>query len=332
MMTPLEALYCAGYALKKRYALARRKRLPCPVVSLGNLTVGGTGKTPATIAVAEEALSRGLSPVILTRGYRGKVRGPRFVSRGERPEMSAADGGDEPVLIAERLRGAAVVKCPDRYEGGMFALKHLDADGRGPVLFILDDGFQHFRLHRDRDVLLIDGTDPFGNRRLLPLGPLREPITGLCRADHIVVTKTRNEPLLRELAQLGLRAPVYDGRYAVSGVRNDEGAVRSPDWLGDKRVYAFCAIAGPASFRDTIGSLCAEVVGFEAFRDHHLYTQREIDGIIERSLRARCDAILTTEKDMVKLRHLNLAGRIHCIAISFEVDRAFFDDLFRGLW
>lgn len=330
-MTPIEALYYIGYSLKKRYALAHRKRLPWPVVSVGNVTVGGTGKTPAVIALAEEALRRGFRPVILTRGYMGKGRGTLFVSRGAGPEMSAEDAGDEPVLIAERVPGASVVKCGDRHEGGTFALKHLDAALKGSVLFILDDGFQHFRLHRDRDVVLVNGTDPFGNGRLLPLGPLREPISALCRADLVVVTKVRNERLLRELARINGSARFHSARYLVTGVKGDGGTVQSTEWFRDKRVFGFCAIANPHSFRETISRFCGEVAGFETFRDHHRYTQRDVIGIVEESRRCRCDAVITTEKDMVKLRHLSLGESVYSVAIDFDVDDAFFEDLFRGL-
>ena len=156
-MGPLEFLYYTGYKLKKSRDLKSRKRLPAKVISVGNITVGGTGKTPAVIAIARKAKEYGYLPCILTRGYRGSAKGPCFVSRGEGPLLGVDEAGDEPVLMAERLTGVPIVKGSDRYEAGMFALDCLDSPS---LLFILDDGFQHRALHRDVDVLLIDGMNP----------------------------------------------------------------------------------------------------------------------------------------------------------------------------
>src|SRR5271157_4150100 len=176
MMTPLEFLYYTGYALKKQRSLRLQRRLPYPVISIGNITVGGTGKTPATIAVAEESKRRGFSPVILTRGYKGRVKGPCVVSPKNLPVrnylgdpgkviQTVKDAGDEPVLMAGRLKGVPVIKSAGRYEGGIFALQSFSFAASAPFIFILDDGFQHWRLHRDIDIVLIDGLNPFGNRK-----------------------------------------------------------------------------------------------------------------------------------------------------------------------
>jgi tetraacyldisaccharide 4'-kinase len=166
-MTPLELLYYLGYSVHRGYGTKTQKRLPARVISIGNITLGGTGKTPAAIALTYEAKQRGFAPCILTRGYGGKAKGPCFVSRGEGPLLNAYDAGDEAFLMAEKLKGIPVVKGPDRYEAGMFALRNLrvqTAHSQSEWIFILDDGFQHWGLFRDMDILLLDGMNPFGNR------------------------------------------------------------------------------------------------------------------------------------------------------------------------
>src|SRR5512135_2681028 len=141
----LEFLYYLGFSVKQYYSVTHQKRLPCRVISIGNITVGGTGKTPATIAVAEEAQKRGLRPVILTRGYKGRAKGPCFVTRGSGPLLSVKDAGDEPVFMAERLKGVPIVKGANRVEAGMFAIRELPIGDTefDQYVFILDDGFQH---------------------------------------------------------------------------------------------------------------------------------------------------------------------------------------------
>ncbi len=324
-MTIFELLYYAGYSIKRRLALRRRKRLPHKVISVGNLTLGGTGKTPATIGIAEEAVRRGFSPVILTRGYRGKAQGPCFVSRGAGPEMSADDAGDEPVLIAERLPRVPVVKCPDRYAGGLFALEHLQP--KQPVVFILDDGFQHFSLYRDKDVVLLDGSNPFGNGRLFPMGPLREPVSGLRRSDVMVVTKSRDEDLVRRLMAVAPGVPIHSSRYVAIGLRDAAAGRFTADMLREKKVLAFCGIANPDSFRATAEGLCGDVVLFRSFRDHYRYTREVMDELMMQCRKYRCDAMLTTEKDMVKLAGQGSFPDLFCVVIGFDVDAAFYDEV-----
>ena len=153
-----EYLYYLGLSAKKYIALKNQKRLPLRVISIGNITLGGTGKTPAAIAVAEEAKKRGFRPIILTRGYKGTAQGPCFVTKGEKPLLNAEQAGDEPMLMAERLTGVPIVKGSDRYSAGLFALQYFNPQPstfNPQFLFILDDGFQHWNLYRDRNILLI---------------------------------------------------------------------------------------------------------------------------------------------------------------------------------
>jgi tetraacyldisaccharide 4'-kinase len=189
----------------RRFSYAYFKKpdkLPAKVISIGNLTLGGTGKTPAVISIAQEAKKRGFTPCVLARGYKGKAKETCFISKGEKPLLNSREAGDEAYLMAEILKGMPVVKGKNRYEAGKLALENFQSE----ILFILDDGFQHWRLHRDIDVLLIDATDPFGNEKLFPEGIMREPFSAIRRAHFIVITKADVE-----LIKSGntIRKPLY---------------------------------------------------------------------------------------------------------------------------
>ncbi len=339
-MTPLEFLYYTGYVLKKQRSLRLQRRLPYPVISIGNITVGGTGKTPATIAVAEESIRRGFSPVILTRGYKGRVKGPRVVSPKNLPVrnylgdpgnviQAVKDAGDEPVLMAERLKGVPVIKSASRYAGGIFALQSFSFAASAPFIFILDDGFQHWRLHRDIDVVLIDGLNPFGNRKLLPLGLLREPLSELKRADIFVITRHRNEQMADELRHAWPGKPVYFSEYRVIGARNRVDAEFPLEALRYKRVLAFCGIAHPGSFERTLLSLPVRLPGFKVYRDHHFYTPADVRHLDRLSRALNCDLLMTTEKDMIKLKTLKIPDTVYSLQMDWNIDAAFYNDVFK---
>jgi tetraacyldisaccharide 4'-kinase len=347
-MNILESLYYLGLSAKRYVSLRNRKKLPCRVISIGNIMVGGTGKTPATMAVAEEAKKRGFRPVILTRGYKGAAKGPCFVSEGEGPLLSASQAGDEPFLMAERLRGVPIVKGPDRHASGMFALQALDrgqregsndshADQRNtmpsahcPVLFILDDGFQHWQLHRDKDVVLIDAGNPFGNRRLLPSGRLREPLRELKRADIIAITKADREDsgLIAEIRKYNAHAPVFFSGHRVVSLSFPSGEKQPPSWLRGKHVFCFCGLADPRSFRGTVAAAGADIAGMKIYPDHYPYTQQDIAAIIRECDRSGAGWVVTTGKDMAKMRDLDLPGNIIIIEIAFTAAQPFFDSVF----
>ncbi|TAN42469.1 MAG: tetraacyldisaccharide 4'-kinase [Nitrospirae bacterium] len=339
-MNILERLYYSGFLLIKKYREGQSKTLPCRVVSIGNLTVGGTGKTPAAIAVAGEALSRGFSPVVLTRGYRGNASGPCFVTRGEGPLLTVEEAGDEPYLMATVMKGVPVVKASNRYEGGMFAVSRLGEGDPGFIsraLFILDDGFQHTQLYRDRDVLLIDADDPFGNGRLLPLGRLREPVTSLERADIIVITKggvlfegrgPAIERLINLIRENNTKAPLFIADHVPASSLTITGEEHPVSRLSGKRVFGFCGIGNPESFRRTLLSAGVELSGFRHYRDHHRYSAEDIAEIRAEAGRSKSEWIVTTEKDIIKLRDLDLPENILIIRVKFSVDSSFYDELF----
>ena len=335
----LEFLYYLGFSAKQRYSLAHQKRLPCRVISIGNITVGGTGKTPATIAVAEEAQKRGMKPVILTRGYKGRAKGPCLVTRGEGPLLSVKDAGDEPVLMAERLKGVPIVKGSNRFEAGMFALRelHIGDPERKTHLFILDDGFQHRGLYRDKDIVLIDAGDPFGNGMLLPFGRLREPIKSLKRADIIVLTRVggdigkkggKEDDVINVVRHYNQGSALFLAGHTPLSCTLRSGREEPAGWLSGKKVFGFCALASPDAFRRTLRELGAEILGFRAYRDHYQYTREDISRIKTEAQQSGAGWIVATEKDIIKTRNLDLPGNIAVVKIVFDVDEGFFNKVF----
>ncbi len=335
-MNLLEHIYLKGMLAKQKRMVAAQKRLPYPVVSIGNITVGGTGKTPAAIALAEESVRRGFAPIILTRGYRGKAQGPCFVSAGNKPLIGVHEAGDEPVLMAGRLPGVPIVKSPDRYAGGMFVLERLGetpyaAQGQPRILFILDDGFQHWNLARTVDIVLVDGTNPFGNRRLLPLGPLREPLSALRRAHLLVMTKQASETLARELVSISSEAGLHHASYRMDFLLSPDGTRQAISLLSGKRIFAFSGIANPKSFRMTVESTDCAIKGFKEYPDHYSYRERDLLNLCRIAERASCELLITTEKDLVKCSAYNGALPLFALTVSFAFDERFMDDLFEML-
>jgi tetraacyldisaccharide 4'-kinase len=306
-------------------------KLPVKVISIGNITLGGTGKTPAVIRLAEEAAKRGLKPCILTRGYKGKAKATCFVSKGDGPVLGVDDAGDEAYLMAGKLKGIPVVKGSKRYEAGLFALNNLEYK---PSLMILDDGFQHIALERDIDVVLIDGTNPFGNEKLFPEGILREPLYALKRVEFAIITKSdqAGEDTLADikskLETINHDMPVYMASHKPSGLINMSGDTKELDYLANRKVFAFAGIANTEYFESTIKTCGAEIAGFHKYRDHHLYSVKDMDKLKQDA--AGLD-IITTEKDLVKLKDLNIPDNLFALSIDFSVDNVFFDDLFRRL-
>ena len=321
-MNILERIYYMGYRLSRMYKTARQKILGSPVISVGNLTLGGTGKTPAVIALAQEAVKRGFKPCILTRGYKGRIKNPVVVTRGNGPLHGPEDVGDEAFLIADRVKGVEIVKAANRYQGGLLS-SHAN-------LFILDDGYQHWKLGRDRNILLIDGLDPFGNRRLFPTGKLREPLSEMQRADTIVITRVFGDQdrLINEVRTYNNHAAFYLSAVKPSWLVRNNGEILPVSNLQRKKVYAFCGLGNPSSFIQTILHFGTSLVGFQSFRDHHSYKDKEIDKIWRDARRLKADWVVMTEKDLVKLKKTELPENFVALRIEFFIDDSFYDSIF----
>lgn len=297
VLRPLSLLY--GFGMQVRNALYDRgiftvHRVPLVVVSVGNIEAGGTGKTPFTMALARELAKRGRKVSILTRGYRGSLKGPVIVRAGHRAE----EVGDEALLMA-RSSNVPVIKSPDRVNGALFALVHL-----GSEIVILDDGFQHRRLHRDLDIVLV--SRDVTHERLLPEGPLREPSSSLTRARFVIAMK----------------GALYPG--LIADLRPDclvdaLGEATSTDMLAGKKALAFCAIGKPSHFFAMVKGLGSEVEPIP-FKDHHCYCRDDIAQIMDRA--AGRDLVITTEKDLVKIDPAwfgSLSPRLFAVRVTLEL-------------
>jgi tetraacyldisaccharide 4'-kinase len=240
--------------------------------------------------------------------------------------------------MSERLKDVPIVKCADRYKGGMFFLQNYEpsAISHQPI-FILDDGFQHWRLYRDIDIVLIDGLNPFGSRKLLPMGLLREPLKELKRADIFVITKTPfceggiRGALSEELRGINPEAPVYFSGYRIHKVRDADGNEYPIEILKDKKVFAFCGIANPESFKQNVLSVSVNLCEFKAYRDHYRYCKSDANYIEKQGRALGCDFLITTEKDMVKLKELKIPSNILYIEIGFDINKGFFERLFKKI-
>jgi tetraacyldisaccharide 4'-kinase len=324
LLSPFSPLYGRVVAARnKRFDLGFVKpaRLPCRVVSIGNLTVGGTGKTPMVIHLAGMLRDRGFRPAVLSRGYGGTSKSPvNVVSRGSGPLMKEREAGDEPVLIAKSAVGIPVLTGPQRVHTGDWAIRNLNAD-----VLVLDDGFQHRQLARDIDIVLLNAANPFGNGRLLPAGPLRETTGALKRADIIIATGTYDDVTTSRALMLpdGVHAPVfkcyYQPRKLLHG--NPEMAF-PPELLRGKKICAFAGIGSPTVFEKTLRSLGADVSVFIPFSDHHRYRAPDISLIGDKARQCGAQMIVTTEKDMIKLEAFDVfPGDIYALRIEME----FFD-------
>jgi len=308
----------------------RKKRLPGFVVSMGNLTTGGTGKTPATIMLAKWAAGRGYRVAVLSRGYGGRYRDRVLVvSDGERVEVDAVESGDEAYLIAKRLSGIPVVLSKERFLAG--SLAH---DKFGSDFFILDDGYQHLELQRDVNLMLMDADNPFGNGRLLPRGPLREPLNQLARADAVLITRSGRqggqEKTLDIVRGIVPEIPAFFADHVADKVIfPHSGEVRESGFLRGKRVLAFAGIARPEEFRDTLVKLGADPVHFEAYRDHYQFKEDEIRSLAQKKKDLDAQLILTTEKDWVRTISLvHVPHDMAYLSIRFVL-RSVRDDFFK---
>jgi tetraacyldisaccharide 4'-kinase len=300
-----------GLLIKARLALygwgwLPRHRLPCRVISVGNLTVGGTGKTPMVIAVVGCLQAQGHRVGVLSRGYRRRSeRTQVLVSDGSKVLVGPEEAGDEPILIASRCPGTVVAVGADRYRLGRWVLAQFPL-----TCLVLDDGFQHLALHRDVDLLLVDAASPEGLQDLLPAGSLREPLSGAARATALVLTRVdpgiRPESVLDPLREaLGRNPQPILVQFRPDGLLDPlTDTVEDLAQLRKQGVLAFSGIANPASFRRTLEGQGARVLDEMVFPDHHAYSASDVGMIRSRAQACGTDLLVTTEKDAVKVRSL----------------------------
>jgi tetraacyldisaccharide 4'-kinase len=326
-----------------RQKIIPSQRLPCKVISIGNITVGGTGKTPLTIHVAQTLKQAGQKVAVVSRGYKGGAeRQGGIVSDGRTLCMDAALSGDEPCLIAGRLKDVPVIVGKNRFAAGMLAVSNFQAD-----VIVLDDAFQHLKLKRDLDLVLLDCMRPFGNTHLLPRGTLREPISSLERGTACILTRCQTKAAEAEIPAIGLikklvpQCPVFRSKhipycYFIKKehqipIANISDFLSSGDMaeIRNHKVFAFSGIARNDDFRHTLSVLGLNTTGFLEFSDHHHYTQNDLATILHLAGNSSADLLITTEKDYVRIAHkktfpmdLVVVG----VKVSFGYDeQAFFD-------
>lgn len=318
LLPPLSALY--GAVTRTRLSLYQRgtfhtTKLDRPVISVGNITAGGTGKTPLAEWMSKTIAAEGKKVCILTRGY-GRENPQRQVVVSDAQTILATpnEAGDEPYLLATKLLGsAAVISNADRITAGRYAIENFGSD-----CFILDDGFQHLRLARDLNIVAIDATNPWGGGQLLPHGRLREPISGLSRADCVVLTRCdqaeNTEALTNQIRDLIRDRPIFRSTMKAAYAQ----VVTGP-------VAAFCAVGNPRSFFAQVRNSGYELVFEKAFRDHHNYSQQDVESLVRGARDAGAQSLITTAKDAVKLRSLSfsLPWCVLEIEISLENEDAF---------
>jgi len=322
ILPPLATLY--GALTKGRAALYERgafrsARLPRPVISVGNITAGGTGKTPIVEFVSRTFADEGLKVCILTRGYgRENSRQRVLVSDGTTIFSNPTEAGDEPYLLATNLKGrAAVISDANRFAAGEGAIKHLATD-----VFVLDDGFQHMQLARDLNIVAVDATNPFGGEQLLPHGLLREPLTGLKRADCFVLTRCDQVPeiesVVAKLAKLSGDRPIFVSRMSTERVSPLSENSEPPT----DQIAAFCAVGNPQSFFKQLERSGFAPLLKKSFADHHSYSQADVDQLIDEAKRVGATGLITTAKDAVKLRTLNFSLPCYALEIRIEIENA----------
>ena len=301
LATPLSPLYGAVVKARNRAFDShpeRAARAGRPVVSVGNLSLGGTGKTPVTLFLAEGLQRRGWSNVILSRGYGGRrSTDPMAVE----PDTSPGQAGDEPVLMARKLGSKRVVVARHRIEGARLA----EGFDPQPRCLLLDDGFQHRAIHRDLDLLVLDGIKRWGNGRMVPSGDLREPMASAARAHALVVTRASRAPMaeIRSWWSMhGSGGPVFTVDFAIRTLRDwrTGESMDLPD-AQDRAFLAFCALGSPAAFLADLMVAGVRWVVDVAFQDHHPLSVGELAALEAKALAAEAEARVCTEKDAVKL-------------------------------
>jgi tetraacyldisaccharide 4'-kinase len=304
----ITSLRNTGYS----FGILKQHRLDIPVISIGNITVGGTGKTPTVIFIAKWLAQRGIKTCILSRGYGRKETGPVVVIGSEENNWNSCLTGDEPLLLARHLPDTPIIVDADRVRGGQLAQQRFQPD-----MILLDDGLQHRRLYRDIDIVTFRSISPFGNGFILPVGPLRESRRRLRKAHLFWFNGPKSTA-----AGFFPEIPVIRADYHPVDLLDDAGKTHSLP-SDELAVVAFSGLANPAGFRHTLLSLAIKPKAFISYADHHAYNARDIAWLEEQREKEQVPFLLTTEKDWVKL-----AGRIpkndhwRCLRIQLVPDNA----------
>lgn len=335
LLTFISLIYLVAIQLRfflYRIRVFRSRSVTAWVISVGNITLGGTGKTPVVEHLARLLHSRGRKVAVISRGYRRKT-GPRWrrikekilgapttriVSDGNNILLNSQVAGDEPYLLAANLDGIPVLINRNRAKAALYAVRRLKAD-----TIILDDGFQHLGLKRDLDIVLIDSNHPFGNNHIFPRGILREPPRNLSRADMILVTKAREgqqEELKSQLRKYNQKAEILECRHNPVYLRDVRTSIKtSLEFIKGTKAATLAGIANPYEFEQSLRELGVEVIYSRRFADHHSYTQQELIDTLNRAYKRGAEILLTTEKDAVRFPRLP-PGKIPVFFLRVQID------------
>lgn len=302
-----------------QWGVLQSRRLPCPIISIGNLTLGGTGKTPAVELAVRTLTALGVQPGVVSRGYGRRSTGVRVVADRQGLRADPYEAGDEPFLLARRLPGVPVVVGENRYEAGRHCLESF-----GVQALVLDDAFQHRTLEKDLDIVLIAGESPWGNGRLFPRGPLREPLSALGRAHLVVLVggQARGQALVTEAVSAhGRNTPIVLADYQpLECWQVRDPTPRPPEALRGRRLLALAGIAHPAGFRRTLEQLGVVLAGLVEFPDHHWYGADDLAAVVQQAATAGAEGLVTTEKDYVRLAAVALQTLpIWVLAVRLEI-------------
>jgi tetraacyldisaccharide 4'-kinase len=325
VLTPLTILYGSllqlhRWSYKKKFF--RSRKLSCPVVSVGNLTVGGTGKTPIIIDLANRLLAENIKVGILSRGYKRKNSlSMTVVSDGQGNFASVADSGDEPLMMAKILPQAVVIVGKDRYQAGQKAIKEY-----GCQVLLLDDGFQHWKLERDYNIVLLDYNDEIWHDNLLPAGRLREPLNALKRADHVVITKIPKVFHADQIDKFKKLVFEYSPNCIISLAQFEAQSLHqliTGKWtdvpiekLRDLPTIAFCGLAKSQGFFELAKYMGANLLKEIKFSDHHNYTNDDVETLKNELHQTKAEYLVTTRKDLIKLENSDLSSRILAINLT----------------
>jgi tetraacyldisaccharide 4'-kinase len=302
------------------HGVLQSRRLSCPVVSIGNLTVGGTGKTPAVEMAAQTLAELGRRVAIVSRGYGRQSSGIQVVADTASLRLDPADAGDEPFLLARRLPGMPVIVGANRYDAARMAVERF-----GATAIVLDDGFQHRTLAKDVEIVMIRARHPWGNGQLLPHGPLREPLSALSRATLVVAAGAEGVEALGDVQEAVRRyapgTPVVAARYVpVECWEASRLRPHGPEDLAGRRLVAFAGLASPEGFARTLQTLRVDVAHFATFVDHHWYTAGDLAALDTQAAALGAEGLITTEKDWVRFRDVARPRRpIHVVSVRLEL-------------
>ena len=311
----------------------KRYTLPVPVISIGNLTMGGSGKTPVVMSLARLLKDKGYHPAVISRGYGGTSTGKyNIVTTGAELFLSPEEAGDEPFMLAKALEGVPVITGKSRIHPCRYAINSLHTD-----IILLEDGFQHIAVNRNIDIVLFNATTLAGNSRVFPGGVLREPVNALGRCHSFMLTgidennRGRAEKFAALLKERFPDKPLFSAKLSHPVITAADKNTEIVDFSDIGSALGFCAIANPVRFQESVKTSGVKLVRFVSFRDHKKYSQRSMDKLCREAEASGADSLLTTEKDFVKIGQYKRTLPVYVFKVKLVLDRAFEEYILKQL-